>query len=88
MSTTTKPNRKEFRAKLFRNGRSQAVRLPKDLRFEEDQKEVRVHREGKRLILEPVDEWPDEFWRLFGSLPDLEVPKRTPLVHARDRFHR
>ncbi|CAN5394697.1 hypothetical protein BH23VER1_BH23VER1_13280 [soil metagenome] len=41
-------------AKLFMNGRSQAVRLPKEFRFE-GQTEVRVHREGERVVLEPVN---------------------------------
>ena len=79
---------REFRAKLFRNGRSQAIRLPKELRFDETDKEVRVRREGGRLIVEPVDEWPQELWELFGSVPDLETPERTPLAEARDRFNR
>lgn len=46
-------------AKIFMHGRSQAVRLPKAFRM--DGKEVRVRRDGRRLILEPiisnVDEW-------------------------------
>jgi antitoxin VapB len=37
------------RAKLFRNGRSQAVRLPKGFRFEGD--EVEIRREGDAVIL-------------------------------------
>jgi virulence-associated protein VagC len=39
-------------AKLFRNGRSQAVRLPKEFRFEGE--EVSIRREGKRVILEDL----------------------------------
>lgn len=39
-------------AKLFRNGRSQAVRLPREFRFEGD--EVRVRRFGRGVLLEPV----------------------------------
>jgi antitoxin VapB len=39
-------------AKLFTHGRSQAVRLPKEFRFEG--KEVRVSRVGNRVILEPL----------------------------------
>ena len=38
-------------AKLFWSGRSQAVRLPKEFRF--DGAEVRIRREGDRVILEP-----------------------------------
>lgn len=52
---------RELRAKIFRTGRGQAVRLPKEVRFDEDQGEVRVRREGSRVILEPLDEWPEAF---------------------------
>jgi antitoxin VapB len=38
-------------AKLFRNGRSQAVRLPKEFRFEGN--EVRIKRVGRAVLLEP-----------------------------------
>jgi len=41
-------------AKLFWNGRSQAVRLPKQFRFEGDR--VRVRRMGAGILLEPVPE--------------------------------
>ena len=39
-------------AKLFWSGRSQAVRLPKDFRFDGDQ--VRIRKHGNGVILEPV----------------------------------
>jgi len=79
----------ELRAKIFRTGRSQAVRLPKEVRFDEDQGEVRVWREGSRVILEPLDEWPEAFLAALGSCPDFpEPPGRTPLRDARDRFGR
>jgi antitoxin VapB len=39
-------------AKLFMHGRSQAVRLPKEFRFEGT--EVRVSRVGDKVILEPL----------------------------------
>ena len=43
-------------AKLFWSGRSQAVRLPKDFRF--DGKEVRIRKRGNAVILEPIaDDW-------------------------------
>jgi antitoxin VapB len=44
------------KAKLFWSGRSQAVRLPKEFRFDGD--EVRIRRHGSAVILEPVaDDW-------------------------------
>lgn len=50
------------RAKLFWNGRSQAVRLPREFRFPGD--EVEIRREGDAVILEPVAgrAWPDGYW--------------------------
>jgi len=39
-------------AKVFWSGRSQAVRLPKDFRFDGD--EVRIRRHGNAVILEPI----------------------------------
>ena len=42
------------RAKIFWSGRSQAVRLPKDFRFQGE--EVRIRRHGSAVILEPVAE--------------------------------
>jgi antitoxin VapB len=39
-------------AKVFWSGRSQAVRLPKEFRFETD--EVRIRRRGNAVILEPI----------------------------------
>jgi antitoxin VapB len=57
-------------AKIFWTGRSQAVRLPKDYRFQGQ--EVRIRRHGNAVILEPIAEnwgWLDE---LVGALdPDF-----------------
>ena len=38
--------------RLFRNGRSQAIRIPKE--FELEGNEAVIHKEGGRLIIEPV----------------------------------
>jgi virulence-associated protein VagC len=64
------------RAKLFQNGGSQAVRLPQSCRFPEGATEVVVRREGRRIILEPVDEWSDDFRALVGAWTD-EIPRPT-----------
>ena len=72
------------RAKLFRNGGSQAVRLPKDCRFPE-QREVLVEREGRRVILEPVDEWPDEFRACLGAWSEeIPRPPQPPIGRLRN----
>jgi antitoxin VapB len=77
---------KATRAKIFQNGGSQAVRLPKECRFA-PQGEVLVRREGRRVILEAADEWSDEFraclgaWR--GTIPR---PRQKRLRDLRDPF--
>lgn len=50
-------------AKLFKNGSSQAVRLPRAFRL--PGKEAAIHREGERIILEPLvrARWPRNFFR-------------------------
>lgn len=50
-------------AKLFKNGSSQAVRLPKAFRL--PGKEAIIHREGDRIILEPLtpSRWPRNFFK-------------------------
>ena len=58
---------KDTRAKLFQNGGSQAVRLPKSCRFPEGQREVAVRVEGRRVVLEPLDDWPEEFRACLGA---------------------
>jgi antitoxin VapB len=64
------------RAKIFYNGGSQAVRLPKSCRFPDSQTEVVAHRIGRKVILEPADEWSAEFIHALGSWSEeIERPK-------------
>lgn len=44
------------KAKVFKSGNSQAVRLPKAFRFSDDMKEVRIRRHGKGVLLEPIED--------------------------------
>lgn len=68
----TKRSSRSTYAKVFWSGRSQAIRLPKDYRV--SCREVRIHKEGERIILEPAPDaldargWPLRFWRIFGRL--------------------
>jgi antitoxin VapB len=56
-------------AKIFQNGRSQAVRLPKEFRFEG--KEVFIKKIGDQVILSPKpDSWQDFF--LSGEKADSD----------------
>jgi antitoxin VapB len=83
---TRRPQDKLKRAKVFWTGRSQAVRLPKDYRFQGD--EVAIRREGDAVVLEPIQKrsWPPGYWRSFGPLgDDFERPEPLPPAPHRDR---
>ena len=71
----------ESTAKLFQNGRSQAVRLPKAFRFSGT--EVKIRKEGNAVILEPLErsEWADGFWDIFCLDPDFEIPEPLATKH-------
>jgi antitoxin VapB len=81
---------KEKTAALFMTGGSQAVRLPREFRFQGDA--VRIWKEGHRVILEPLEKssWPPGYWRRLerlGSLSnDVEPPEPLPRSTARDRI--
>ena len=70
-------NRKtSYRAKLFQNGGSQAVRLPKECRLAGE--EVLIRKEGQQLIIEPIDKgWSPRFLALFVGPPAATFPART-----------
>jgi len=59
-------------AKLFKNGRSQAVRLPKEFRFEGQ--EVYVRREGSSIVLSPKTEPKENPWQDFFDALDMIEP--------------
>jgi len=73
-------------AKLFRNGRSQAVRLPREFRFEGDRVQIRRVSEG--VLLEPLipdaRTWFAELDRLNPE-PFLKRPKQ-PVTPRRAVF--
>lgn len=73
---------KSKKARLFWTGRSQAVRLPKEFRFEGDS--VLVRREGDAVILEPEKGWPDGYFDSLGGVPDDFVrPPQGKLTRRR-----
>jgi len=75
------------RAKIFTNGGSQAVRLPKSCRFPDDQHEVVVRRVGKRVILEPADEWSSDFVGALGTWDEqIERPPTAAISKKKDPF--
>ncbi len=74
-------------AKLFRNGRSQAVRLPQEFRFEGDR--VRIRRIDQGVLLEPLipnaANWFDELDR-FNPEPFMAKRRNQPITPRREIF--
>lgn len=73
-------------AKIFKNGNSQAVRLPKEFRFDSD--EIFVRRDGESIVLYPK---PKMTWRDFftnhGACPEFELEREeNTLPQERDFF--
>jgi antitoxin VapB len=65
------------RAKLFRNGRSQAVRIPKEFRLEG--REVTIRKVGRALILEPLEpDWPSGYFARLRRLRKKPIRIRRP----------
>jgi len=55
-------------AKVFMTGRSQAIRLPKEFRF--DAKEVTIEKYGDAVVLRPQVQTKDEWWAQMESAMD------------------
>jgi antitoxin VapB len=74
-------------AKLFQNGRSQAVRLPREFRFEGDR--VRIRRVGQGVLLEPIIEDTKKWFRKldeFNSEPFMPEGRKQPKTPKRRIF--
>ena len=64
-------------AKIFKNGRSQAVRLPKEFRFDGDQ--VFVHKQGDKVILSEMEPGWDEFFDSVSVFSEDFLAEREDL---------
>lgn len=70
-------------AKLFRNGDSQAVRLPKEFRFEGS--EVLIRRVGDAVVLLPLAKsWDALIGSLVKFTPDFMDQRRQPEPQRRE----
>ena len=73
-------------AKVFKNGNSQAVRLPCEFRVSCD--EMWIRREGERLVLEPkAGSW-EPLYEAAAMLEglDFEIPRDEPCLDEKDLF--
>lgn len=69
-------------ARLFRNGRNQALRIPRELEL--DAEEVAIYRDDDRLILQPVPRMPSlaqvltKLETLDEEFPEVADPPTAP----------
>ncbi|HPY40998.1 MAG TPA: type II toxin-antitoxin system VapB family antitoxin [Thiolinea sp.] len=70
-------------AKIFQNGRSQAIRLPKAFRL--NGTEVKISREGNRIILEPLELSWDGWLQALDKFSDdfMEQGREQPEIQER-----
>ena len=79
-------------AKIFKHGRSQAVRLPKKFRMEGT--EVRVRRVGRGVLLEPIERDAKHIKAIFAEIDSLTGgdflpegrPEQPPMPPGRANF--
>lgn len=64
-------------AKVFMNGRSQAIRLPKEFRFDTD--EVYIKKVGDEVIITALEPGWDEFFDLPSAFDDDFMADREDL---------
>jgi antitoxin VapB len=72
-------------AKLFNNGRSQAIRLPKDFRF--SGADVFIKKIGKMVVLIPKDDpWASLITSLDQFTDDFMTVREQPKPDVREEF--
>jgi len=72
-------------AKIFMNGRSQAVRLPKEFRFDCD--EVYVRKQGDEIVISPKKiTWDDFFRQETAFSEDFMADRNNEPPQERDFF--
>jgi antitoxin VapB len=72
-------------AKLFMNGRSQAVRLPAEFRFEGE--EVFVYKDGDNVVLtQRPTSWDGFFDAIDRPTADFMLERLQPGLQQRDSF--
>ena len=73
-------------AKVFKNGNSQAVRLPKEFQF--DVSEVEIFRRGDEIVLRKKPDSLQDVFDLLADMPDdfFAGGREQPPLDKRDEF--
>lgn len=70
-------------AKVFKNGASQAIRLPKEFRFDDD--EVYVKRIGSAILMFPKDKAWNLMAEAISQFDDSFMPERNQPAKPEER---
>lgn len=73
-------------AKLFQNGNSQAVRLPKEFRMAGEM--VKISKKGEKIIIEPLEKSWDTFFESLQDFPEdfMQEGREQPPMQKRESF--
>ena len=73
-------------AKIFQSGNSQAVRIPKEFRF--NVSEVEIFKRGDEIILKPKPKTLGEAFKLLGEMPSdfMSEDREDLLPQEREGF--
>ena len=72
-------------AKIFTNGRSQAIRLPKEYRFKDD--EVYINKIDDIVVIMPKNKKMSSLMNVINKFTDDFMDERNqPAVQARENF--
>lgn len=69
---------------IFKNGKNQAIRLPKDMEFD-GITELEIVKNGDSIMLKPLR----PSWTSFADLPEVDddfLQERTPVINNEGRF--
>ncbi len=71
-------------ARIFNNGNSQAVRLPKEFRFDED--EVIIRKIGDMVILLPKKYRAESLLAMLDEIGPMEIEREQPMKQQERDF--
>ncbi|MEO1352007.1 MAG: type II toxin-antitoxin system VapB family antitoxin [Cyanobacteria bacterium J06635_15] len=74
-----------MRTRVFQSGNSQAVRIPKELQFEQLDIEYEIERQGDRLIITPIGTPLTNVLELFAAFSDDFMAEGRPEQMTQER---
>jgi antitoxin VapB len=69
---------------VFKTNKTQAVRIPKAMAFPDHVKKVKIVMEGKSLVITPLEDNWEAFFKRPGIGDDFERPPKPPMQIRED----